>query len=308
MIVVVFLLTLVGLVVAAPVTSVQISEQSYYTAPAIAGHDQWAEDQNGLPVSDAGQVPVSTTEDAQAALQEAVAEWEARQAQSGIPGQGSGNSGGEEEAEVRPPGEYPPETEAPVQVPNRRIIFMGDSRMVALYCSQVYDANGYAKNMYVDISKLDYTGFAGNSVFVAKAGEGIYWLEGVATGLAEPYIDANTVIVLWFGVNDTSLYPSIINDYLYEVNNVLLSYGVPVYYMEIGPCNGANEGKNPAINSFNSALNQWLDPAVRILPVNEFIRSRLETGEFATLDGLHYNYNTSRGIFQYVYDIVMSAP
>ena len=297
----VFLLVTAGLVVTAPVSSVRISEQSYYTEPAITAQTTQPEGPEGTSqepvpsVTEPAQVP--TTEDSAASRQAAIAELESRWAQGVIPGQGSGNSGGEEEDEVRPPGSYNP-------IEDLKVIFMGDSRMVALYCSQAYSETDYPKHIYNDISGVDYTGYVGDNTFVARGGEGIYWLEGVATGLAERFVDANTAIVLWFGVNDLSFYPDIVDRYVNLVNNKLLSYGIPIYYMEIGPCDKNNAGKNPTIKAFNTDLATRLDPRVNIIRVYSFVEEGLQAGVFATLDGLHYDYTTSWSIFRYAMDTI----
>lgn len=316
MIFLVFLLVTAGLVVSAPVTSVNISEQSYYTPPAIVaeqtvqeasvaepGTAPSQEETAPLPeTAGAGQeiiqteAAAETTEDEYAAmLAAAIAAWEQAMAEGGIPGQGAGMIPGEEEDEVRLPGETLPAQQ-------RKVIVLGDSRTVALYCSQVYDEQGYLDHIWNDISTMDYTGYVGNTIFIARGGEGGYWMEGVAVPLAERFIDENTAIVVWFGVNDLDL--GLENLYLKVLNGRLLSYGIPVYFMQVGPCNGKSENKNTPIDIFNWNITQNLDPRVNVIEVNPYIFNELMAGNFHTLDGLHYDYNTSRNIFQFMMNSV----
>lgn len=181
-------------------------------------------------------------------------------------------------------------------------ILMGDSRTVCLYCSQAYDETEYPKHLFYAMSE-DFSAQAGISTFVAKGGEGDAWFEkyGLAKGIT--FLDENAVMVVWFGVNDLDKAQRYINC----INGVALTYGAPVYYMTIGPCDGKWENKNADILNFNAALEAQLDPAVHLIDMYSFISNGLLTGEFATIDGLHYDYKTSMAVYQHMLEEIEAA-
>lgn len=181
-------------------------------------------------------------------------------------------------------------------------ILMGDSRTVCLYCSQAYDEAEYPKHLFYAMSE-DFSAQAGISTFVAKGGEGDAWFEkyGLAKGIT--FLDENAVMVVWFGVNDLDK----VQRYINYINGVALTYGAPVYYMTIGPCDGNWESKNADILNFNAALTAQLDPAVHVIDMYSFISNGLLTGEFATIDGLHYDYKTSMAVYQHMLEEIEAA-
>lgn len=190
------------------------------------------------------------------------------------------------------------ETEAVPQHP----IVMGDSRTVCLYCSMTYSAEEYPKHVFYSIDP-EYAAAYEDTTFVAKGGEGDAWFEtyGLAKGVA--YLDEHSVLVVWFGVNDLNN----ANRYISYINGVALSFGVPVYYMTIGPCDKGWADNNAAVESFNAALEAGLDPAVHRIDMYSYIRDGMVSGRFATMDGLHYDYETSRAIYQYMMDEIAAA-
>lgn len=189
----------------------------------------------------------------------------------------------------------------PVGERSNKVLVTGDSRTVCLYCSQKYDEAEFPKHIFYNISESDYTGYVDESIFVAKGGEGYSWMQAIAMPLLLSHINEADAVVIWFGVNDLGSCSSYIN----YVNNLAKQYDVPVYYMTVGPCNGSWSSKNADIIGFNAALQQLLDPDVRIIDAYSYILEGLENGSFATLDGLHYNYNTSRAIYQFMLEHVL---
>ena len=111
-------------------------------------------------------------------------------------------------------------------------------------------------------------------------------------------IDENTAIVVWFGVNDLNL--GLEDIYVDVINYLKRNYNVPVYFMEVGPCDGKSDGRNIPIKNFNFSVMSRLDPEVNII----YLNSELEYTGFSTLDGLHYDYGTSWYIYQYMMSIV----
>ena len=88
------------------------------------------------------------------------------------------------------------------------------------------------------------------------------------------------------------------------VNGLVQQYDIPIYYMTIGPCNGHWEQKNSEVLAFNSALTQMLDPKVTVIDAYSYIKNGLDSGLFATMDGLHYDYYTSKAIYEFMVEQV----
>ena len=56
--------------------------------------------------------------------------------------------------------------------------------------------------------------------------------------------------------------------------------------------------------AFNSALTQMLDPKVTVIDAYSYIKNGLDSGVFATMDGLHYDYYTSKAIYEFMVEQV----
>ncbi len=183
---------------------------------------------------------------------------------------------------------------------NKKILLTGDSRTVCLYCSQIYDETEYPKHVFYNIDEATFTGYTNESIVVAKGGEGCSWMRAIGVPNALSHLDEADALVIWFGVNDLHVSA----DYINYVNGLAQQYDIPIYYMTIGPCNGKWESKNSDVLAFNSALMQLLDPSVSIIDAYSYIKDGLDNGLFATMDGLHYDYNTSRAIYDYMVEQV----
>ena len=183
---------------------------------------------------------------------------------------------------------------------DKKILLTGDSRTVCLYCSQIYDEAEYPKHVFYNIDEATFTGYTNESIVVAKGGEGCSWMRAVGIPNAFSHLDEADALVIWFGVNDLHVFA----DYINYVNGLVQQYDIPIYYMTIGPCNGKWEDKNSEVLAFNLALTQMLDPSVTIIDAYSYIKDGLDNGLFATMDGLHYDYNTSRAIYDYMVEQV----
>ena len=183
---------------------------------------------------------------------------------------------------------------------DKKILLTGDSRTVCLYCSQVYDETEYPKHVFYNIDEATFTGYTNESIVVAKGGEGCSWMRAVGIPNALSHLDEADALVIWFGVNDLHVFA----DYINYVNGLVQQYDIPIYYMTIGPCNGKWADKNSEVLAFNSSLMQMLDPSVTIIDAYSYIKDGLDNGLFATMDGLHYDYNTSRAIYNYMVEQV----
>ena len=185
----------------------------------------------------------------------------------------------------------------------KKILLTGDSRTVCLYCSEVYDETEYPKHIFYNIDENTFTGYTDESIVVAKGGEGCSWMRAVGMPNALTHLDEADAIVIWFGVNDLHVFA----DYINYVNGLAGQYDIPIYYMTIGPCNGKWAEKNNDVLAFNSALTQLLDPSVTVIDAYSYIQNGLDSGLFATMDGLHYDYATSRAIYDYMVDTVCES-
>lgn len=183
---------------------------------------------------------------------------------------------------------------------NKKILLTGDSRTVCLYCSQIYDETEYPKHVFYNIDEATFTGYTNESIVVAKGGEGCSWMRAIGVPNALSHLDEADALVIWFGVNDLHVSA----DYINYVNGLAQQYEIPIFYMTIGPCNGKWDSKNSDVLAFNAALTQLLDPSVTIIDAYSYIKDGLDNGLFVTMDGLHYDYNTSRAIYDYMVEQV----
>ena len=135
---------------------------------------------------------------------------------------------------------------------------------------------------------------------MAKGGEGCSWMRAVGIPNAVSHLEEADALVIWFGVNDLH----VASDYINYVNGLVQQYDIPIYYMTIGPCNGHWEQKNSEVLAFNSALTQMLDPKVTVIDAYSYIKNGLDSGVFATMDGLHYDYYTSKAIYEFMVEQV----
>ncbi len=183
---------------------------------------------------------------------------------------------------------------------NKKILLTGDSRTVCLYCSQIYDEAEYPKHVFYNIDEATFTGYTNESIVVAKGGEGCSWMRAIGVPNALSHLDEADALVIWFGVNDLHVSA----DYINYVNGLAQQYDIPIFYMTIGPCNGKWDSKNSDVLAFNAALTQLLDSSVTIIDAYSYIKDGLDNGLFVTMDGLHYDYNTSRAIYDYMVEQV----
>ena len=182
---------------------------------------------------------------------------------------------------------------------DRHLVIVGDSRTVGLYCSQAYDAAEFPSHMFYNMSS-EYTGIANNMVFVAKGGEGYDWFAKLGLALAAQYLDKDAVLVVWLGVNDLQK----AQQYITYMNGAGLQFGVPVYYMTVGPADGGWADHEADILAMNDALRGGLNPAIGIIDTYTFVKSGLDAGSCHTLDGLHYDYETDRQIVDYMRQVI----
>ena len=222
-----------------------------------------------------------------------------------LPGQ-EGTAPGEvppvQEAEVLPAGPDAQEAEEPQAVPDRhfQVVINGDSRTVCLYCSLAYSEEEFPQHLFTHHLSETYSADYGNSCFVAKGGEGYDFFTTYGLALAATHFGEDSVLVVWFGVNDAER----ADQYITYMNNVSLQFGIPVYYMTIGPCYDSWTKREPGVEEMNRKLRENLRPEIRVIDMFSFIQDGMARGEFGTLDGLHYNYRTCRAIYEHLLEVL----
>ena len=220
-----------------------------------------------------------------------------------------GTESSPEATEPTPVSETEPSPEAPTEpaetaptptinpAVGQRLIFLGDSRTVGLYCSQAFSAEEAPAHYFWHIGEEMYA-HLGPMTFVAHGGTGFDWLSVYAFARAVTWNEEAPSYVFWFGINDLQN----VEYYISYINNVALTYGRPVYYLTVGPAReDAPAGfTNADIDAFNARLRAGVQPGCRIIEVNAFMQDGLARGEMHFIDQLHYDYGTYQAVFNYV--------
>ena len=158
------------------------------------------------------------------------------------------------------------------------IIFVGDSRTVGL--KQAIGENNKAK-------------------FIGKVGEGYSWLSNVAWTSVKTMARSNSdfSIVFNFGVNDLDN----IDKYIEFYNSVVKpEFGDRVYFMSVNPTKDPYKGaaNNSAIEKFNTKYKAFAG--------NKYIDTYtyLNNKGFQSPDGLHYDTQTYKDIYNFTVDAI----
>lgn len=158
------------------------------------------------------------------------------------------------------------------------IIFVGDSRTVGL--KQAIGENNKAK-------------------FIGKVGEGYSWLSNAAWTSVKTMARSNSdfSIVFNFGVNDLDN----IDKYIEFYNSVVKpELGDRVYFMSVNPTKDPYKGaaNNSAIEKFNTKYKAFAG--------NKYIDTYtyLNTKGFQSPDGLHYDTQTYKDIYNFTVDAI----
>ena len=94
------------------------------------------------------------------------------------------------------------------------------------------------------------------------------------------------------GVNDLRNQDSYI-EYLNSNINSWTATGAKFYFVTVNPCDGSYSSMNSRIKSFNTNLKNKLSKKIGWINTHDNI-------SFVTVDGLHYNKNTSIEIYNYI--------
>ncbi len=157
----------------------------------------------------------------------------------------------------------------------KRIVFLGDSRTVQLEQAVDYDRSF--------------------CFFVAEVGMGYDWMRSTGAPEADGYVTDKTAVIINMGVNDLDN----AERYAARVNDLAASWsqrGAKVWYMSVNPVGSKAAVTNEQINAFNSTMKEKLDPGIGWIDTNSML---MEQG-FTASDGLHYNTETYRKIYDFV--------
>ena len=168
-------------------------------------------------------------------------------------------------------------------------IFVGDSRTVHMYA---YLTDDWAGSDYSSggVHVVD------DDVFISESGEGLVWLKGIGIPKATKYMDDGTALIILMGVND--LYN--LNEYINYINTNYSNWtskGVTVYFVSVNPCDGSYASElNKHIDIFNKGMKKTLSSDIRYIDTYNYL---IKTG-YNSPDGLHYNEETSKKIYNYI--------
>ena len=166
-----------------------------------------------------------------------------------------------------------------------RVIFIGDSRTVQMYS---YVANTWKNNSYSTGGVTQ----VGNDLFVSQGSMGLNWMKSTGIPAAKKYFKSGVSVVILMGVNDIYNQSAYI-EYLNSNVDSWESTGASVYFVTVNPCDGDYAHMNSKINTFNSALKKGLSNKIGWINTHDNI-------SFKTVDGLHYNKDTSINIYNYI--------
>ena len=162
-----------------------------------------------------------------------------------------------------------------------KVVLIGDSRFVQ---QQVYAS----KN-----SKTEY---------IAKSSEGIQYLKNQINNI-KAKDSKDTAFVINMGVNDYWR-NGIVNDYVTYLNNMANTMKGKIYFLSVNPVDEAKEKAtnqmyittNANINKFNSEVKNGLNNKITYLDSNSYLKAH----GFTTVDGIHYDANTSKKIYEFI--------
>lgn len=166
-----------------------------------------------------------------------------------------------------------------------RVIFIGDSRTVQMYS---YVANTWKNNSYSTGGVTQ----VGNDLFVAQGSMGLNWMKSTGIPAAKKYFKNGVSVVILMGVNDLRNQDSYI-EYLNSNVNSWTSTGAKIYFVSVNPCDGDYSSMNSRIKTFNTNLKNGLSNKIGWINTHDNI-------SFKTVDGLHYNKDTSIKIYNYI--------
>lgn len=157
-----------------------------------------------------------------------------------------------------------------------KVIIIGDSRTVGLRDS-VQVAPGIT------------------TIWSCKGAMGYDWMTSTGVPQIEQYIDGDTAIVIWMGVNDLYNLPNYIN-YVNHKAAEWAESGADTYYAAVGPVSdGSDYVSNQDVADFNMTLQQEL---INVTYIDLY--EHMKTDGFSSFDGVHYSFSTNQDIYNFI--------
>lgn len=137
----------------------------------------------------------------------------------------------------------------------------------------------------------------GSEIWICQVGTGYKWMVNTAFAQADKYINEGTAVVIALGVNDVHNQ----NNYISAINakaEEWASKGAHLFFVSVGPVEHDPYVNNQGIVNFNRALYGNLNTSY-IDIYNELV-----INGFKTTDGIHYDTNTTKRIYNCIKDVV----
>ena len=137
-----------------------------------------------------------------------------------------------------------------------------------------------------------------DATFICKVGEGYNWMVNSAFHEADEIVNGGTKkIIIWLGVNDLgnkTQYVEAVNTKAQE----WVSKGATVYYAAVGPLDHDPSGyaTNDGIEDFNKVIKDGLSSQVKYID----LYNKFKNEGYTTVDGIHYNPETTQKIYDYL--------
>ncbi len=159
-----------------------------------------------------------------------------------------------------------------------KLIFVGDSRTVGM------------KNA---VNSSD--------IWSCETSKGLSWMKSTGIPNIENNLDNKSGVIILMGINDVKVTNSDIlasnyADYINDKANTWASKGVKVYFVSVMPTKGTYDDLNSYIDKFNSSIKKYLSSNVTYIDANSY----LDSNGFSSSDGLHYDSNTYKNIYNYI--------
>ena len=183
------------------------------------------------------------------------------------------------------------ESEEEIKEPSK-IIFVGDSRTVGMYC--------YTYNNWKDgntVIKYDLNG----DFWSSKVSMGYKWMVNTGIPAIEDKITDNTAVVILMGVNDITE-ANIMGNYAAYINNKAAEWkakGADTYFVSINPVRKPNYGvTNELISQWNNIISSTLSEDVEYI---DTFSTLLNSAVYA--DDVHYKADT----YTYIYNTIRNV-
>lgn len=172
-----------------------------------------------------------------------------------------------------------------------RIVFIGDSRTVG---------------MRTAVSKKN-TSENTDNIWSCQTSMAFDWMKTTGVPAIEKQITADTAVCFLMGINDlTYRNPGDYSNFINDCASRWTQKGAAVYYVSVNPVGDSSSGRNyynnitnTMIEQFNQKLRNGLDSNVGYIDTYSVILS-----SYHTLDGLHYDNDTYKNIYQIIRDSV----